>query len=64
MNGKRQVALMLSVPQECLDRLRMQAAKMNLENPRQVVTAASLGRKIIMDYLEKDADLMKSNNKT
>ena len=64
MTHNRQVPVMLSVPQEYLDQLRMQAAKMNLENPRQVVTAASLGRKIIMDYLEKDADLMKSNNKT
>lgn len=55
MNGKRQVALMLSIPQEYRDLLRKMAAQQNLKNPRQVVTAASLGRKIIMDYLDKNA---------
>jgi len=46
-----QVPLMLSVPQEIRDLLRIMAAKENLKNPGQVTSAAQIGRKIICQYL-------------
>jgi hypothetical protein len=55
MTHYRQVPLMLSLPEDYRNKLRVMAAEMNLKNPRQVVTAASLGRKIIMDFLDKNA---------
>ena len=63
MTHNRQVPLMLSLPEEYRDKLRVMVAEMNLKNPSRIVTAASLGRKIIMDYLEKNTDLTKSNSK-
>ena len=55
---------MLSLPEEYRNSLRVMAAEMNLKDPSRIVTAASLGRKIIMDFLKENTDLMKSNNKT
>lgn len=54
MSDKRQapqVPLMLSVPQEIRDLLRVMAAKVNLENPGQVTSAAQIGREIICKCL-------------
>jgi len=55
MNDKRQVPqvpLMLSVPRESRDLLRVMAAKINLENPDQVTSAAQLAREILINYLD------------
>jgi len=46
-----QVPLMLSVPQEIRDLLRIMAAKEILKNPDQVTSAAQIGRKIICEFL-------------
>jgi len=56
MKDKRQVPqvpLMLSVPQEVRDLLRVMAAKINLENPGQVTSAAQIGREILINYLDE-----------
>ena len=49
----RQVPLMLSVPRECRDALRMMAAKRNLQNPAKVTAAASIARELVLEGIEK-----------
>ena len=49
----RQVPLMLSVPRECRDALRMMAAKRNLQNPAKVTAAASIARELILEGIER-----------
>ena len=54
MDDKRksvQVPLMLTVPREIRDHLRVMAAKQNLQNPGKVTSAAQIGREIICQYL-------------
>ena len=51
--SNRQVPLMLSVPQECRDALRMMAAKRNLQNPAKVTAAASIARELVLEGIER-----------
>jgi hypothetical protein len=60
----RNVPIMLSIPKKYRDVLRKLAAERNLANPDEVTSAAQIGTRIICDFLEKNTDLMKSNNKT
>ncbi len=57
---KQGVPIMLTVPKEIRNKLREMAAQENLKNPDKVTSAAEIGKKILINYLEKDV----SNNKT
>ncbi len=57
---KQGVPIMLTVPKEIRNKLRELAAQENLKNPDKVTSAAEIGKKILINYLEKDV----SNNKT
>jgi hypothetical protein len=52
MSKEKLVPLMISISKELLDLLRTMAAKQNLENPNEVVSAAQIGREIIEQYLQ------------
>ena len=49
----RQVALMLSVPPHCRDKLRQMAAKRNLRNPDRVTSAATIARELVLEGIEQ-----------
>ena len=51
--SNRQVPLMLSVPQECRDKLRRMAAKRNLQNPNKVTGAATIARELVLEGIER-----------
>ena len=51
--SNRQVPLMLSVPQECRDKLRMMAAESNLQNPNKVVAASTIARDLLVESLSE-----------
>ena len=53
MSKNKPVPLMLSIPKNCRDKLRMMAAEQNLENPDQVTSASTIAKKIICEYLEQ-----------
>jgi hypothetical protein len=49
----RQVALMLSVPPDCRDKLRQMAARRNLRNPDRVTSAATIARELVLEGIEQ-----------
>ena len=49
----RQVALMLSVPPGCRDKLRQMAARRNFHNPERVTSAATIARELVLEGIEK-----------
>jgi hypothetical protein len=49
----RKVALMLSVPPECRDKLRQMAAERNLKDTQRVTAAATIARELILEGLER-----------
>jgi hypothetical protein len=51
--SNRQVPLMLSVPPECRDALRMMAAKRNLKNPSKVTSAATIARELVLEGIDR-----------
>ena len=51
--GKRQIPLMLSVPQECRDKLRKMAAKRNLRSPQRVTSASAIARELVLEGIER-----------
>ncbi len=50
---KQGVPIMLTVPKEIRNQLRELAAQENLKNPDKVTSAAEIGKKILINYLEK-----------
>ena len=52
MSTERLVPLMLSISKEHRDLLRTIAAECNLENPDEVISAALIGRNIIIHFLK------------
>jgi hypothetical protein len=51
--NNRQVALMLSVPPECRDKLRQMAAEQNLRNTQRVTSASSIARELVIEGIER-----------
>ena len=51
--SNRQVPLMLSVPQECRDKLRRMAAESNLQNPNKVIAASTIARDLLVESLSE-----------
>ena len=52
MSNKRQVPLMLSIPEEIRDRLRIMAAEKNLKNPSRVTSASTIAKEIVCEFLQ------------
>ena len=50
------VPMMISLPKEYRDKLRMMAAEQNLMNPDQVTSAATIAKEIICDHLALDQE--------
>jgi len=53
MTENRQVAITLSIPEQCLERLRIMAAKSILRDPSHVTTASTIAKEIICKALDK-----------
>jgi len=49
----RQVALMLSVPPGCRDKLRQMAARRNFHNPERVTSASIIARELVLEGIER-----------
>ena len=49
----RQVALMLSVPPGCRDKLRQMAARRNFHNPERVTSASTIARELVLEGIER-----------
>ena len=53
MDKCKQVAMMVSLPPEARDKLRIFAAESNMRNPNRVATAAGIARELILEGIEK-----------
>lgn len=53
MNQTKQVPMMISLPQETRDKLRIFAAESNMRNPNRVATAAGIARELVLEGIEK-----------
>ena len=53
MIQNRQVPMMISLPPEARDKLRILAAEQNMRNPTRVTAAASIARELILEGIEK-----------
>jgi hypothetical protein len=53
MNQTKQVPMMISLPPEARDKLRIFAAEQNLRNPNQVATAAGIARELVLEGIVK-----------
>ena len=57
MNNVKSVPMMISLPKEVRDKLRIMAAEQNMKNPDQVTSAATIANKIICQHLLTDREL-------
>jgi hypothetical protein len=68
MNQTKQVPMMISLPPEARDKLRIFAAESNMRNPHRVATAAGLAREMVLEAIEKieqiEAGLKPSNGES
>ena len=53
MKKSRQTAMMISLPPEARDKLRIFAAESNMRNPNRVATAAGIARELVLEGIEK-----------
>jgi hypothetical protein len=53
MNQNKQVPMMISLPPEARDKLRILAAEQNLRNPNRVTAAATIARELVLEGIEK-----------
>ena len=51
MAKSKLVPMMISLPKDYRDTLRMMAAEQNLKNPDQVTSAATIAKEIICEHL-------------
>ena len=56
MTKSKLVPMMISLPKEHRDKLRMMAAEQNLKNPDQVTSAATIAKEIICEHLSMDLE--------
>ena len=56
MAKSKLVPMMISLPKEYRDKLRMMAAEQNLNNPDQVTSAATIAKEIICKQLSMDQE--------
>jgi hypothetical protein len=60
MRSSKQVPLMISLPPEARDKLRILAAEQNMRNPMRVTAAATIAREFILKGIER-IEQMKAN---
>jgi hypothetical protein len=53
MNQTKQVPMMISLPPEVRDKLRIFAAESNMRNPHRVATAAGIARELVLEGIVK-----------
>jgi len=53
MKKCKQTAMMISLPPEERDKLRIFAAEQNLRNPNRVATAAGIAREMVLEGIVK-----------
>ena len=53
MKKCKQVSMMISLPPEARDKLRILAAEQNLRNPNRVATAAGIARELVLEGIVK-----------
>jgi hypothetical protein len=53
MNQTKQVPMMISLPPEARDKLRIFAAESNMRNPNRVATAAGIARELVLKGIVK-----------
>ena len=53
MEKSKQVPMMISLPPEARDKLRIFAAESNMRDPNRVATAAGIARELILEVIEK-----------
>lgn len=53
MEKCKQTAMMISLPQEARDKLRIFAAESNMRNPNRVATAAGIARELVLEGIKK-----------
>ena len=53
MSESKQVPIMISLPPEARDKLRILAAEQNLRNPNRVASAAGIAREMILEGIQK-----------
>jgi hypothetical protein len=56
MAKSKLVPMMISLPKEYRDKLRMMAAEQNLKNTDQVTSAATIAKEIICRHLSMDQE--------
>ena len=56
MNKIKSVPMMISLPKESRDKLRIMAAERNMKNPDKVTSAATIAKQIICEYLSIDRE--------
>ena len=52
MSKSRQVPMMISLPPEARDKLRIFAAESNMRNPNRVATAAGIARELVLEGIK------------
>ena len=56
MAKSKLVPMMISLPKEYRDKLRMMAAQQNLKNPDKVTSGATIAKEIICERLSNDRE--------
>ena len=56
MSENKSVSLMLSIPKNFREKLRIMAAELNLKNPDQVTSASTIAKEIICEFLALDRE--------
>jgi hypothetical protein len=54
MNNVKSVPMMISLPKEVRDKLRIMAAEQNMKNPDQVTSAATIAKNFILEGIGRD----------
>jgi hypothetical protein len=54
MNKIKSVPMMISLPKEARDKLRIMAAEQNMKNPDQVTSAATIAKNFILEGIDRD----------
>ena len=54
MNNVKSVPMMISLPKEVRDKLRIMAAEQNMKNPDQVTSAATIAKDFIIEGIDRD----------
>jgi hypothetical protein len=62
MNKSKSVPMMISLPKEVRDNLRIMAAEQNMKNPDQVTSAATIAKNFILEGIDRDEHMKMALN--